>query len=370
MENKKRIILTLSPGSTSTKIAVFHGRQQLLKENISHDPDQLKSYAEAKDQFCYRLQTILETLNENQIGVETIDAYAAYSGGLEPSESGIFPVNEKMLEDSLSGRINHPAVLGAALIKNLADRYGKPCFVIDPPDSDEFCDLARITGIKGVYRECRIHVLNQKAAARKCAESLGRKYDSANFIVAHIGGGLSVAAHDHGRIIDGNDVLNGSGPMAPNRSGTLPARAVVDMCFSGEYTKKQMKDLIGKTGGLISHLGTDSVKEIEARIHEGDAYAKLILDAMAYQTAKEIGALASVLEGNVDGIALTGGVANDEYYTGEIIRRVQWIAPVKVFGGDFEMEALADGVNRALDHEEETKVYSGQPVFQGFDSGS
>ena len=296
-----------------------------------------------------------------------MDAYAAYSGGLVPCPGGIYPVNDKILEDSLSGAINHPAVLGAALIKELAEPYGKPCYLVNPPDADEFQDLARVTGIKGVYRENRVHVLNQKAAAIRAAASLGKEYGDSNFIVAHIGGGLSVACHKHGKIIDSNDVLNGAGPMAPNRSGTLPAMSVVKMCFSGDYTEKEMKALIGKTGGLISHLGTDDTREIERRIADGSKYAKLIYEGMAYQLVKEIGSYAAILEGKVDAIVLTGGVSNSEYFTGFVKKYVSWIAPVCVFGGDFEMEALASGAIRALTGKEETVTYTGIPVFSGFE---
>lgn len=358
-------IMTLSPGSTSTKIAVFEEKNQIFKTNVRHDPEKLNSFSTVMEQYPYRIKTILAELEKHEVLLSSIDAFAAYSGGLEPSESGIFPVNEKMIEDSLSGKVNHPAVLGAALIRELAE--GKPCYVVNPPDSDEFDDLARITGLKGIYRECRIHVLSQKEAARRYCISIGKKQEECNLIVAHIGGGLSVSAQRHGRIIDGNDVLNGSGPMAPNRSGSIPAMEIVKMCFGGKYTEKEMRNLIGKTGGLLNHLGTDDTREIKERIHNGSTYAKLIYDAMAYQTAKEIAGYAAVLEGRVDGIVLTGGVVNDECFVNEITKRVDWIAPVRVYGGDFEMEALCAGALSALDGTAVLKEYTGIPVFMGFD---
>lgn len=286
-------IFTLSPGSTSTKLAVFKDDEQVFKTNVTHDPEKLKEFKEAKEQFNYRKETILEELKQAGIDLAEVDAYAAYSGGLEPAESGIYPVNEKILEDTLSGKINHPAILGAKLIHDLAEPYGKDCYLVNPPDSDEFEDLARVTGLKGVYRQCRVHVLNQKEVAIRYANEIGKKYEEGNFIVAHVGGGLSVTCQKHGKIIDGNDVLNGAGPMAPNRSGTLPAMDVVKMCFSGEYTEKDMKALIGKTGGLINHLGTDDTRKIKEMMAEGNEYAKLIYDGMAYQVAKEIGSYGS-----------------------------------------------------------------------------
>ena len=360
-------IFTLSPGSTSTKLAVFKDDQQIFKTNVMHDPEVLKNFKEIKDQMPYRKETILTELAKAGIDLKDVDAYSAYSGGLEPAEGGIYPVNDKIIEDSLSGKINHPAILGSSLIRELAAPYGKPCYLVNPPDSDEFEDLARFTGIKGVYRECRVHVLNQKECAIRYAKEIGKKYEEVNIIVAHIGGGLSVALHKNGRIVDGNDVLNGSGPMAPNRTGTVPAMPIVKMCFSGKYTEKDMKNLIGKTGGLISHLGTDDTLKIEEMIANGSHYAKLVLDAMAYQLCKEIGGYATVAEGKVDGIVLTGGVSKSKYFCSEIEKRCAWIAPVKSYGGDFEMEALASGAIRALTGEEAVKEYTGKPIFTGFD---
>lgn len=198
------------------------------------------------------------------------------------------------------------------------------------------------------------------------AADLGIRYEDGNFIVAHVGGGLSVAAHRRGMMVDGNDVINGSGPMAPNRSGDVPAGDIIRMCFSGKYTERQMREKVGKTGGLLGHLDTDDARIIEQRIAGGDRYAKLIFDAMAYQLAKAIGSYAVVLEGRVDGIVLTGGVSNDPHFVEEVSRRVDWIAPIRVYGGDFEMEALAAGAVRALAGQEETREYTGQPVWSGF----
>ncbi|MBR2802100.1 MAG: butyrate kinase [Erysipelotrichaceae bacterium] len=359
-------IFTLSPGSTSTKLAVFEDDKQIFKANVTHDPEVLKSFTEIKDQLPFRKQTILDELAKAGIDLKDIDAYSAYSGGLVPMQAGFYAVDDFVVEDSFAGRVNHPAILGAGLIYELAAPYGKPCF-INPPDADEFEDLARITGIKGVYRECRVHILNQKEVAMRYAAEIGKEYEEGNFIVAHVGGGLSVSAQKHGRIVDSNDVLNGSGPMAPNRSGTVPAMPIVKMCFSGKYTEKDMKNLIGKTGGLIDHLGTDDTRKIEEMIHAGSKYAKLIYDAMAYQLAKEIGALAVVMDGKVDGIVLTGGVSNDEYFVENVRKKVDWIAPVKAYGGDFEMEALAAGAIRCLKGEEKALSYTADPVFKGFE---
>ncbi len=364
---KEYMILTLSPGSTSTKMAVFQGTKQLYKANVTHDPEVLKGFKEIIDQFPYRKDTILAELDKAGYKVEDMDAFAAYSGALVNTVGGTYPVNEALLQHSREGKTaKHPAMLGAVLIHELAQTRGVPAYVIDHPDSDEFWDLARVTGLPGVYRQSKIHVLNQKEAARRGAAAVGKTYLDGNYIVAHVGGGLSVAAHRHGQIVDGNDVINGSGPMAPNRSGDLPAGDVIKMAFSGKYTERQMKEMVGKTGGWLGHLGTDDARIIEQRIAGGDQYAELIFNGMAYQLAKAIGSYAAVLEGQVDAIVLTGGVSNSARFVEEVSRRVGWIAPVKVYGGDFEMEALASGAIRALNGEEELKVYTGEPVWSGF----
>ena len=362
-------IFTLSPGSTSTKLAVFEDDKMVFKANVAHDPEKLKSFAEISDQLPYRKETILSELDKAGISLKDMDAYAAYSGGLVPLLGGIYPVNEAILKDSREGKtVKHPAILGSQLIHAFSEEFGgAPAYLVNPPDVDEFEDLARVTGMKGIYRESRVHVLNQKEVAMRFAKELGKKYEDCNFVVAHVGGGLSVTAQKHGLIVDGNDVLNGDGPMAPNRSGSMPAVPIIKMCFSGEYTEKEMIAKVSKTGGLLGHLGTDSALEIGEKIKAGDKYAKLIYDAMAYQLCKFIGSYAVVLEGKVDGIVLTGGVSNDKYFTDQIEKRCSWIAPIKVYGGDFEMEALANGAIRALKGEEELKEYTGVPVWDGFD---
>ena len=361
-------IFTLSPGSTSTKLAVFEGDKMLFKANVRHDPEVLKTFKRVSEQKPYRVETILNELKANDIDIADMDAFAAYSGGLASTPGGIFPVNEKMLDDCTSGRLmEHPAILGSQIIADFAEKTGKPAMLVNPPDVDEFEDVARITGIKGVYRESHVHVLNQKEVAIRAAESLGKKYEECNFVVCHVGGGLSITAQKQGKIVDGNDVLNGDGPMAPNRSGNVPLMPVVKMCYSGEYTLDEMKVKIGKAGGLLALLGTDNVMEIKERIANGDKWASLVYENFAYQLGKYIGSYACVLEGKVDAIVMTGGVSNDETFIANVKKYAGWIAPMIVYGGDFEMEALANGAIRALDKVEETKEYTGEPVWSGFD---
>ena len=328
-------IFTLSPGSTSTKIAVFENEKELFKANVTHEREVLAGFANVNDQFPYREETIRTLLEEAGIELGGMDAFVALSGGLESMEGGVYPVNEAILRHSREGRrVKHPAMLGAQLVEAFHKQYGAPAFLVNPPDVDEFQELARISGLKGVYRESRLHALNQKEVAIRCAKELGKRYEECNFVVCHIGGGLSVAAHKKGKMIDGNDVLNGDGPMAPNRAGQVPAVPVIRMCFSGEFTEKEMIEKIGKTGGLLGHLGTDDTREISRRIDAGDGYAKLIADAMAYQLTKAIGSYGVVLQGEVDAILLTGGVSNWSYFTDFIRNWCSWIAPVKkIFDG-------------------------------------
>ena len=360
-------IFTLSPGSTSTKLAVFEGENRIFKVNVMHDVEMLKAFGQISDQLVYRRNTIMDELDKAGIFLADMDAFAALSGGLESMEGGVYPVNEIILRHAREGRtVKHPATLGALLIHAFSEETGKPAFLVNPPDVDEFQELARLTGLKGVYRESRVHALNQKEVALRYAQEIGKRYEECNFVVAHVGGGLSVCAHQHGRMIDGNDVLNGDGPMSPNRTGSVPAVPVIKMCFSGEFTQREMIEKIGKTGGLYGHLGTDSVLEIKARIAGGDRYALLVYDGMAYQLAKFIGSYAVVLAGRVDAILLTGGVSNDAYFVDQVAKRCAWIAPVKAYGDDFEMEALAAGAVRALDKTEPLKEYTGVPVWDGF----
>ena len=361
-------IFTLSPGSTSTKLAVFDGEERIFKANVQHDPEVLKTFARVSEQKPYRVQTILDELKKAGISISEMDAFAAYSGGLVSTPGGIFPVNDKILDDCTSGRLmEHPAILGAQIIDAFAKEVGKPAYLVNPPDVDEFDDVARVTGIKGVYRESHVHVLNQKEVAMRAAKELGKKYEECNFVVCHVGGGTSITAQKQGRIVDANDVLNGDGPMAPNRSGYVPLMPVVKMCYSGKYSLDDMKKKISKTGGLLGLLGTDNMLEIKQRIAGGDKWAELVYNNFAYQLAKYIGSYACVLEGKVDAVVMTGGVSNDEDFIANVKKYAGWVAPFIVYGGDFEMEALASGAIRALTGEEETKEYTGVPVWTGFD---
>jgi len=359
-------ILSINPGSTSTKIGVFDNENLIFKENVVHSPEDLAPFNEISDQREYRLNTILNILRENGIDIESIDAFSGRGGSLECCEGGTYEINEKMYEDAKSMRIvKHPAALGVTLSYELGKKYSKRAFCVNPPDVDEFKVEARITGIDGLYRESRVHALNQKEIVNRYALEIGKNYSDLNLIVCHLGGGISITAHNHGKMIDSNDNVNGDGPMTPNRSGFIPAKPLIKMCFSGKYTEKELGALINKNGGLMSWLGTDDVREVKKMIDDGNMKAKTLYDAMIYQIAKQIGAMYAVLKCNCSAIILTGGIANDEYLVKNLKKYVGKMSEVVVMPGEYELEALSAGAIRVLNGEEDAKEYLGEPVFKG-----
>jgi butyrate kinase len=365
--NSKYRILAINPGSTSTKIALFENETEVFASNVSHDAARLKEFREIGDQLPYRKETVLSELAGRNISLRGIDAFAGRGGGLVGLEGGTYIVNETLLHHARIGfTVKHPATLGSQLAHEFAATYGGKAFVVNPPDVDEFDPIARISGLSDVYRESRGHPLNQKEVAIRYARDVGKRYEDLNLVISHIGGGVSVTAHRKGRMVDSSDVINGDGPMAPTRAGAVPATAIIKMCFSGRYTEKEMYDRITKTGGLVDHLGTSDVTEVLERIRNNDPHAKRVYDAMIYQIAKNIGAYATVLKGQVDAILLTGGIAHDAYLIERITDGVKYIAPVVVYPGEFEMEALAAGAIRVLTGREQPKTYTGIPVWNGF----
>lgn len=364
---KNYLVFAINPGSTSTKIALFEGDTRIFSRNVTHDAGKLKEFLEISDQFDYRKDMILEELKQAGFTLEGVDAFAGRGGGTASMDGGVYAVNDRMLEDVRSGRyVRHPANLGSQLARYFGDQYGKPAFVVNPPDTDEFQDLARVTGLSGIYRESKLHALNQKEIGIRYGAGLGKRYEELNLIICHIGGGISVTAHRHGRMIDSNDIAQGDGPMAPTRCGQLPVKDVIKLCFSGKYTEKEMYERVTKTGGLADHLGTSDAREVERMIGAGDQYAKLIYDAMIYQIGKTAGSMAAVLNGEIDAVLLTGGIAYDQYVVGRLKEMIGFLAPMEVMAGEFEMEALAAGAIRVLSGEEPVKNYEGLPVWDGF----
>jgi len=369
MKKRKYLIIVINPGSTSTKVAVYRDEQCVLQKSISHTAEELAGFPEIPDQLPFRKRTVLNLLEKNSIDPASADAFAAICTGLLPMEGGTFVVNDLMAEHArMALGSRHPGNLGPMLAKELADAAGVKGYVVDASSVDEFRPEARLTGFAGVLRTSRGHPLNQRAVAKKYAASIGRPYEELNLIVVHMGGGISVTAHDHGLMVDTVDSTRGEGRMAPTRSGGFPAAPLIELCFSGKYTKQQLLNGVQRIGGWTAHLGTSDAREVERRIAEGDRWAKLIYDTTVYQLGKDIGGCAAALSGRVDAILLTGGLAYSEYLTQNLRKRVEFIAPVEKFPGEMEMEALAHGALSVLRGKNPAKEYTGRPVFAGFEA--
>ncbi len=358
-------LLVINPGSTSTKVAVYEDEQPLFVETLRHSSQEIGAFEHILDQYDFRLQTVLDLLQARQIPLTSLSAVVGRGGLLRPIPSGTYRVNDRMVAElrNRNKEREHASNLGAPLAFEIANRVGVPAFIVDPVCVDEFDDVARVSGLPEIERKSLSHALNLKAVARRAAQDLGRPYAEVNLVVAHLGGGISVTAHRRGRMVDVNQALDGTGPFAPERAGGLPVGDVVRMCFGVapyeglNLTYEQMFRKLAGQGGLVAHLGTNNAMEVERRIAAGDEHARLIYQAMAYQIAKEIGAMATVLKGQVDAIVITGGVAHSEMLLGWIRERVAWIAPVLVYPGEDEMLALAQGAFRVLRGEEEAKEY-------------
>lgn len=351
-------LLVINPGSTSTKIGLFRNEKQLFEKTLRHATEEIDKFETIADQYEFRMKVILDTLEENDIDINTIDVVVGRGGAVMPIEGGTYTINELMLEHCKIGySAQHASNLGAIVAKEIADVLNVPSFVVDPPTVDEMQDIARVTGIAGIERKSKFHALNQKAVARRAAKELGKKYEESNIIVAHLGGGISVGSHENGKVVDVNDAYDGNGPFTPERAGTVPAGDLARMCFSGDYTLAEIKKKLTGKGGLVAHLGTNDAREVSQMAENGDANAKRIYDALAYQVAKEIGSCGAVLKGNVDAIVITGGIAYDKKFVENITDRISFIAPVKIYAGEDELGALAGGALRVLRGEETAKEY-------------
>jgi butyrate kinase len=358
-------VLVINPGSTSTKVAVYEDEQPLFVKTLYHSSQQLSAFSHVLDQYDFRLEAILELLQSRDIPLTSLSAVVGRGGILRPIPSGTYVVGETMVAELRhrdKGR-EHASNLGALLAYEIANRLGIPAFIVDPVCVDEFDDLARVSGLPEIERKSLSHALNLKAVARRAASDLGKPYTGLNLVVVHLGGGISVTAHRRGRMVDVNQALDGTGPFAPERAGGLPVGDVVRMCYGVPpyeglaLTYEQMFRKLAGEGGLVAHLGTNSAVEVERRIEAGDAHARLVYEAMAYQIAKEIGAMATVLKGEVEAIVITGGVARSKVLLDWIAERVSWIATLLFYPGEDEMLALAEGALSVLRGEEEARVY-------------
>ncbi|CCO07419.1 butyrate kinase [Desulforamulus hydrothermalis] len=350
-------ILAINPGSTSTKIAVFQDETCLWKKVIDHPEQDIRSFAKISDQFSYRMAAILKTLQEKNCRLADCCAVVGRGGLLNPLAGGTYLVDEYLVQVSHNAPGGeHASNLGAIIAYHLAQKVNIPAYIVDPVAVDEMEPVARLSGHPELPRISLSHALNMKAVARKVARQLGKTYQEVNLVIAHLGSGISVSPHRRGRMIDVNNA-NNEGPFSPERCGTLPSAQLVKLCYSGKYTEKEMLTGILKEGGMYAYLGTKDAREAERRMNQGDRQARLVLEAMCYQVAKEIGAMSAVLCGDVDRIVLTGGLAHSAFITDEITRRVSFIAPVVSVPGEEEMASLALGALRVLRNEEPALIY-------------
>jgi len=350
-------LLVINVGSTSTKVAWFRGREPVILETIRYESKDLASFSSLRAQLLFREDDLLNWLKRNGVDLKAIDMIVSRGGLGYPAPAGAYRIDEAMCRDVLEGRYGkHPSALGPAMSLDLSRKYGTPAIVIDPPSTDEFHPLARISGMPDIERKSAFHALNQKMAARRLALERGKRYEEMNLVVAHLGGGATIGAHHRGRVIDCTHGL-GEGPLTPERAGALPTTDLLDLVSSGEYDREQLQRRLVGQGGLFAYLGTADAEKIEGLIRTGDEKAELIFKAMAYQVAKDIGAMSAVLKGRIDGIILTGGLANSERLTGWIKEWVQFLAPVFVYPGEDEMSALAEGGLRILLKEEKIRKY-------------
>jgi butyrate kinase len=350
-------VFVINPGSTSTKVALFQDDRETFTETLYHSPEE--TLPAIPDQFEYRYRAVKNFIEKNDIDIHSIDAFVARGGLVRPLPGGTYIVDDRLLSDleqGISGE--HASNLGGILANALAEMTGKPAYIVDPVVVDELDDLARFSGHPDLPRKSIFHALNQKAVARKAAARLQKPYESCDLIVAHLGGGISVASHHRGRVIDVNNALDGDGPFSPERSGSLPAGDLVRLCFSGDADRHTVMRMIKGGGGMVAYLGSNDMRRIQRRVDDGDLYVEKAYRAMAYQIAKEIAAHGAVLRGNIDAIAITGGIAHDERFVGWIDERCSFLAPIFVFPGEKEMEALADGALRVLKKIEKPKIYS------------
>lgn len=352
-------ILVINPGAGSTRVALFEGEKLIFEENIRHTPDELLKFPKIIDQYQFRKDKILELLNKKKVDLKSLSAVVGRGGPFKPLTSGTYLVNDKLIQDIKSGNYQseHPSLLGAMIAKAIADSFNIKAYFVDPVSVDEFWELSRFSGLKEIKRKALSHALNIRMVAKKTAKELKKPYKNCNFIIVHLGTGITVAAHRKGKQIDSSNA-NEDGPFSPQRTGSLPTIPLIKLCFSGKYKFVDMKNLLNRQGGMLSYLGTDDIQEIEGKIAKGDKDAELIYNAMIYQVAKEIGAYAVVLKGEVDAIIITGGIAYSENFVNKLKEWINFLSPkFFVYPGEGEMEALALGVLRVLHKEEDVKIY-------------
>ena len=351
-------LLIINPGSTSTKIGVFQDEKELFQETLRHSSDEIAKYETIFDQMDFRKDIILNILKEKNFDLNSLSAVVGRGGMLKPMASGTYKVNDKMLEDLKIGvQGQHASNLGGMLANKIAEELNIPSFIVDPVVVDELDNAARVSGVPELPRLSKFHALNQKAVAKRYAKENKAKYEDLNLIVVHMGGGVSVGAHKDGKVIDVNNALDGEGPFSPERAGTVPAGQLIRMCYSGEFTEKEIYTKIVGKGGYVAYLNTDDARDVLKLMEAGDKNAELYFNAFIYQVSKSIGEMSAVLKGKVDRIILTGRIAYSEKVEEEIKKRIGWISEITVYPGEDELLALAQGALRVLNGEEEVKEY-------------
>lgn len=351
-------LLIINPGSTSTKIGIYQDEKEVFVKTLRHSSEEIGRYETIYAQFEFRKEIILDVLKRENIDIKTLDAVVGRGGMLKPIEGGTYLVNEKLLQDLKIGvQGQHASNLGGIISNEIAKELKVPAFIVDPVVVDELQDVARLSGVPKMPRVSKFHALNQKAVAKRYAKESAEAYENLNLIVVHLGGGVSVGAHRKGKVVDVNNALDGEGAFSPERAGTVPAGKLIELCFSGKYSEKEIYSKIVGKGGFVAYLNTNDARELEDWVSEGREDAIKIYKAFVYQVAKQIGEMATVLEGKVNSIIITGGIAYWKDLIKELNKKVGFIAKLTVYPGEDELLALAQGAIRALTGEEKAKEY-------------
>lgn len=350
--------LIINPGSTSTKIGVFEDETLLFEETLRHSTEEIAQYASIVDQKDFRKQIILDLLKEKDFDIRSLQVIVGRGGMLKPIPGGTYAVSDDLLHDLKIGKQGqHASNLGGILAREIGDEIGVPSYIVDPVVVDELMPIARYSGVPELPRTSVFHALNQKAVAMRYAKEKGVSYESLNLIVVHMGGGVSVGAHEKGRVIDVFNALDGDGAFSPERAGAVPSGALIRMCFSGEYTEKEVYKKIVGGGGFNAYLGTNDMRDVAKMIDEGDTHADEVREAFILQVCKNIGSMSCVLKGKVDAIIVTGGIAYNKAVVDKMEERAGFIAPFTVYPGEDELLALAQGALRVLNGEEKAMEY-------------
>ena len=350
--------LIINPGSTSTKIGVFEDETLLFEETLRHSTEEIAKYASIVDQKDFRKQIILDLLAEKDFDIKSLQVIVGRGGMLKPIPGGTYAVSDDLLEDLKIGKQGqHASNLGGILAREIGDSIGVPSYIVDPVVVDELMPISRYSGVPELPRTSVFHALNQKAVAKRYAKEQGKPYDSYNLIVVHMGGGVSVGAHEKGRVIDVFNALDGDGAFSPERAGAVPSGALIKMCFSGKYTEKEVYKKIVGNGGFNAYVGTNDMRDVEKMVNDGDEKVAEIREAFIMQVAKDIGSMACVLKGKVDQIIVTGGIAYDKVVVNGLKERAGFIAPITVYPGEDELLALAQGALRVMNGEEQAMTY-------------